>query len=350
MEVRAGLVAAEMADPFDEGDLELLEALQVHPRASWSKIGNALGRDPDVCARRWRSFQEAGVAWVTITWGQEYLRRSTVIVVEIECDPARTYEVARRLSLMNEVVTVQLIGGSHQVWVLGVWPNPRQAAGSLFETIPAVPGVRRVRSRVAPAVYATSEQWRLRVLSRPTSRGLEEPARPSVTSRPLDEVDLTLAYHLLSDGRMTFAELGSRIGMSARTAQRRVERMQRSGAIEFRCDLARPLAGWHSSAIIEASAPPGDVEAIGQAMARWPSGRTCTTITGASDLLITVGLRSIGELDAITRRLTASFPGTTIGRRELVMRPLKRYGRLLDGLGRSVGAVPLLSRAADPTG
>lgn len=47
----------------------------------------------------------------------------------------------------------------------------------------------------------------------------------------LDEIDMSLLELLLEDGRMTFKDLGKRLGIDERLAARRVARLEREGVI-----------------------------------------------------------------------------------------------------------------------
>ncbi|GAA3353999.1 hypothetical protein GCM10017744_009850 [Streptomyces antimycoticus] len=53
------------AHDLDELDRGLVHALQIHPRAPWTLVGDVLAVNPVTAARRWRRLQEAGLAWVT---------------------------------------------------------------------------------------------------------------------------------------------------------------------------------------------------------------------------------------------------------------------------------------------
>src|SRR5689334_25352106 len=56
-----------------ELDLEIVNALQINPRAEWSRIADALGLSGPTVARRWNTLAELGQAWITPAPGQRYL-------------------------------------------------------------------------------------------------------------------------------------------------------------------------------------------------------------------------------------------------------------------------------------
>ncbi|MFF2513469.1 Lrp/AsnC family transcriptional regulator [Streptomyces sp. NPDC058086] len=53
--------AAEAAMELDELDRGVVHALQIHPRAPWTLVGEVLGVNPVTAARRWHRLEEAGL-------------------------------------------------------------------------------------------------------------------------------------------------------------------------------------------------------------------------------------------------------------------------------------------------
>ena len=47
-----------------ESDLEIINALQLNPRASWTQLSSVLDRDSTTIARRWRRLVSNGHSWV----------------------------------------------------------------------------------------------------------------------------------------------------------------------------------------------------------------------------------------------------------------------------------------------
>lgn len=47
-------------EPLSEAELELIDALQINPRASWVDLGQATGSDPATAARRWQRLTGSG--------------------------------------------------------------------------------------------------------------------------------------------------------------------------------------------------------------------------------------------------------------------------------------------------
>ena len=64
-----------------------------------------------------------------------------------------------------------------------------------------------------------------------------------------DELDRRIVAALVEDGRATYAEIGTRVGLSAPAVKRRVDRLRASGAITgFSASVNPGLLGWTTEA------------------------------------------------------------------------------------------------------
>ncbi|MFD8216034.1 AsnC family protein [Streptomyces sp. NPDC059697] len=79
--------AAEAAMELDELDRGVVHALQIHPRAPWTLVGEVLGVNPVTAARRWHRLEEAGLAWVTACPRLSNSRIVVTGVVEVDTEP-----------------------------------------------------------------------------------------------------------------------------------------------------------------------------------------------------------------------------------------------------------------------
>ncbi|MEV5703695.1 Lrp/AsnC family transcriptional regulator [Actinoallomurus sp. NPDC052274] len=327
-----------------ETDLELIDALQIDPRASWVDVGAAIGADPVTAARRWQRLNDAGEAWTTVALGRRQMNAMSMAFLEIDCAAGAAVEVAHTLATVEHLITVQHLAAGPDLFVIAVAASMPALADYLLTDLPRVPGVAKVRAHVATRVFEASRRWRLRVLSPRSVRALAgRPGRPGppAAGGPMDETDRLLFRALLADGRAGHTELARAVGRSERTVRRRMSRLVAAGDIDFRCDLARSHAGWHSSAVLWLRMPDGLLEETGRALLDWPETRTCAALAGSRNMLLTVGLHTVSDLHPLVVRLEERFPYVRVDDRQLVLRQSKLYGRLLDPTGRAVGVVPV---------
>ena len=83
-------IAQESAALADELDLQIVNCLQLQPRASWTLGGEALDVDPVTVARRWQRLSSAGIAWVSGRATGQGGPESCLAVVELSCSAAQT--------------------------------------------------------------------------------------------------------------------------------------------------------------------------------------------------------------------------------------------------------------------
>jgi len=128
----------------------------------------------------------------------------------------------------------------------------------------------------------------------------------------LDEINLRLLAELQADGRIGFAELGRRVGMSAPAVGERVSRLERAGVITgYRAELDPAALGFPVSAIVRIRPSPGQLQRVREVAAESPEVAECYRITGDDCYLMRLHLRSIDDLEEILDRFTPHGQTTT---------------------------------------
>ena len=140
---------------------------------------------------------------------------------------------------------------------------------------------------------------------------------------------------------MSATQLAQSIGSSPATVRRRLHRIEREHLLSFRCEVANVVSRWPVIATFWASVPPDALADTAQAVAALPGVRLCTAVTGASNLLMTMWLRSLADSQRMEGLLSKHFPDLVLNDRAVALRVAKRMGRLIDDAGRSTGVVPI---------
>jgi DNA-binding Lrp family transcriptional regulator len=326
-----------------EGDLELVDALQINPTASWTKIGAILGISALTAARRWRKLEEAGIAWTGATMGPELFRGA---FVELACHPGTVDAVIAVLNEMPDVITVGRTVGDFDLYVITVAPTVAALTALLWQRLDTLDVARR-RAHVYPLVYG-GPNWRLTVLNRGQTNEIREPGSgllPSTTSTV--EADRQLFLALAQDARRAYIDLADEFGSTPHAVRRQVQRMRRRGHLAFRADIARPLAGWPVAALLRLSVPDEDVDEVGRDLGGWPETRFCAPLVAAANLVLVVNLRAPEQAGQMIAQLRARHPAVRVVDRSLVLRLAKVHGRILDDRGRSIRMVPVNPWGAD---
>jgi Lrp/AsnC family transcriptional regulator, leucine-responsive regulatory protein len=128
----------------------------------------------------------------------------------------------------------------------------------------------------------------------------------------LDETDCRIIGELATDGRVSFAELGRRVSLSAPAVTERVQRLQRAGVITgYRAEIDTRRLGYQLTAIVRIKPAPGQLPRIPELAAEIPEIGECHRITGEDCFYLKVHLRSIDELGSLLDRFLVYGETTT---------------------------------------
>jgi DNA-binding Lrp family transcriptional regulator len=331
---------------LSEGELALVEALQVSPRAPWSAVARATGGSPVTAARRWQHLVEQGAAWVTGTPGVPVWNAQCLAYVRIRCSPGRNLAVARTLAADPHALSVELTAGDFDLFVTVAATDLQALARYVLERVDLVPGITDTQTQICTHLYREGSRWRLGTL--PHEAAARLPARPEslrssdgAGAGPWTPEDVRLFVQLGLDGRSSYAALAAAAGVSEATARRRVAGMLGTGAVALRAEVAAGLTGWRVPVMLGVDAPSARLAETAAAIARLRQVRLCATLAGTPAIIVSAWLRDLEGIHDFETTLAKAIPQLTVASRLVTLRTVKRTGRLLDEDGRAVGAVPM---------
>jgi Lrp/AsnC family leucine-responsive transcriptional regulator len=127
----------------------------------------------------------------------------------------------------------------------------------------------------------------------------------------LDQTNLALLAELQQDARMSLAELGRRVGLSAPAVAERLQRLERDGVVlGYRAELDPAAVGYGISAIIRVRPAPRQLYKVAEVARSAPEVVECHRITGEDCYLIKAHIRSMRHLEELLDEL-APFGQTT---------------------------------------
>ena len=137
-------------------------------------------------------------------------------------------------------------------------------------------------------------------------------ARLDVNRPRLDQTDRRIIGELLSDGRVSLAELGRRVSLSSPAVAERVQRLERSGVITgYRAEIDPRALGYELTAIVRVKPAPRQLQRIPALAEEIAEVSECHRITGEDCFFLKVHLRSIEELSAVLDRFLVYGETTT---------------------------------------
>jgi DNA-binding Lrp family transcriptional regulator len=121
----------------------------------------------------------------------------------------------------------------------------------------------------------------------------------------MDDLDRRIVAWLQRDGRASFREIGSAVGLSAPAVKRRVDRLREEGVITGFAALTDPRAlGWTTEAFValfcEGRTEP---DRIRTAVAKHPEVVAAYTVTGDHDALVHLRVRDTSHLEDVLQRI-----------------------------------------------
>lgn len=332
---------------LSDDDQALICALQVSPRASWSDVGEALGISGVTAARRWRRISEDGTAWVTTAPGMARWAQQCLAYVEIDCAPAKRTEVAAQLAQHEFVVTAEITTGTADILVTIAAADLATMSHYLLDHLGSMESILRTRVRVATKIYTEGSAWRLVELDASALRVLER-SRPEVdpAAASADPMAMTpdvqrIARLLSVNGRASYAELAAETGMSPTTVRRHVSRLLGAGILLPRTDMAAELSGSPVQVYLWGDAPVDELPTTARTLTQLRQVRLCATVSSAPSLVVCAWLHTVEEVHRLELTIARQLPHLRIADRLIVLRTVKRMGRLVDHQGRAVGVVPI---------
>jgi len=116
----------------------------------------------------------------------------------------------------------------------------------------------------------------------------------------LDRTDQRILEELQSDGRLTMAELGRRVSLSAPAARERVQRLERSGVIVgYRADVDPKAIGYPLAAVVRVAPATRQLDKIRAIARETPEVVECHRITGEDCFVLTAHVRDVQHLEEV---------------------------------------------------
>lgn len=153
----------------------------------------------------------------------------------------------------------------------------------------------------------------------------------------LDTIAWKILENLQSHARMSFAELGRKVGLSTPAVAERVHRLEEAGIITgYHASVDMAKLGVPIHVLMRLTIPGGDLQ-IGRTVAaikELPEITRCHRITGDESFVIEAHLVSVRHLEALIDRLssfgataTSTVLSSPVERRDCSARQIETYGK-----------------------
>src|SRR3954447_24413990 len=128
----------------------------------------------------------------------------------------------------------------------------------------------------------------------------------------LDLTNLRLLAELQADGRLSQAELGRRVGLSAPAVAERLARLEREGVISgYRAEVDPRALGYTLAAVLRMRPAPRQIAKCAEIARATPEVVECHRVTGEDCFYMKLHVRSVEHLEEVIDRFTPYGQTTT---------------------------------------
>jgi Lrp/AsnC family leucine-responsive transcriptional regulator len=133
----------------------------------------------------------------------------------------------------------------------------------------------------------------------------------AIETKALDTTDLRLIEELRGDVRVSLAELGRRVGLSAPAVGERLSRLERDGTVSYRVDVDPRALGYAFAAVLRIRPAPRQIPKVADVARETPEVVECHRITGEDCFFVKVHVRDVEHLEEVIDRFTPFGQTTT---------------------------------------
>ncbi|MFI1969690.1 AsnC family transcriptional regulator [Streptomyces cinnamoneus] len=313
-------------------DRQLVQALRLDGRASFSRLATVLGVTDQTVIRRYRRLRGGGLLRV-IGLPEAHRVGLHETRLRIQCALGAAVPIADALARRADSAWVKIYSSGTEVGCLIRSHSRDERDALLLQKLPRTQHVTAITSHDLLHGYSRNpgRRWGAEVLDEGQVRALERPQATDGDRVRLDDADRAMLALLARDGRAGYPDLARAAGRSESTVRRRLDHLRESGVLYFDVEIMPVHFGCETEASLSATVAPSDLAEVGHALAGHPEVAWAAATTGTSNLAATVLCRDNKALYAyVTERL-----GALKAVRQLevvpVLRAVKRAGLLTDG-------------------
>ena len=310
---------------IDTLDRQIVDALRIDGRASFSTLATIFNSSDQTIARRYRRLkEEAGLRvaglpdGVRLGWDQWLIRLQTT--------PDSAWTIATALAKRPDTTWVTIASGGAEVTCIVKNPGTADRETLLLQKLPRTPRLVSVRAYWLMHYFAGGPVGGLPLLTSltPEQAALLAGPSPSGETAVLDDADRPLVDALSRDGRLGYPQLAAATGWSESTVRRRLEQLRATGAIFFDVETDQAVLGYPARFLLWLSVAPRHLAAVGAAMAAHPEVVFAAACTGENNLVATVICRDMAAVYEYLTRRVGSLPGVTHVESVPMLRHLKQ--------------------------
>ncbi|GGJ32703.1 Lrp/AsnC family transcriptional regulator [Streptomyces brasiliensis] len=277
------------SDTLDELDLQVLCALEIDGRASFSRIGQVLGVSDQTVARRFRRLSaEAGLRVVAVRDAAALGRDQWML--RLRCTPDSATVIADALAKRPDTQWIGLASGGTEIACMTRPRSPGEHDDLLLGKLPRTPSVVEIRAQqLLHRFYGGPTGWsrKFGALTAEQEAALRPGTWPPAGPARLEPEDEPLLAALERDGRASYPELQRATGRSESAVKRRLAALLASGAVYIDVEYHSEVLGHPVAALLWITTSPAAVHSVGEALATHQEVAFAAATAGPSHIVVT---------------------------------------------------------------
>jgi Lrp/AsnC family leucine-responsive transcriptional regulator len=133
----------------------------------------------------------------------------------------------------------------------------------------------------------------------------------AIETKAIDVIDLRLLDELRGDARVSLAELGRRVGLSAPAVGERLSRLEREGTVRYRVEVDPRALGYAFAAVLRMRPAPRQIPKVAEVARATPEVVECHRVTGEDCFYMKLHVRTVEHLEEVIDRFTPYGQTTT---------------------------------------
>ncbi len=310
---------------LDSLSRRITAALQVDPRASWTRIAAALGEPERTVARRGKELLDSGdvrVVGVIAATGAAILRA--------RCHLGMTRAVAAGLARRDDTMFVYAVTGQEDC-VAELQVDDAHLADLILNDLPSVAGIRSIRIDPITRLYRSVREWRPDILT-PTqvaalTRTRQEVYQPDgTTSATIPDIHRAILRILARDARTPTLDIARMVGLSENTVRRHLEILEANQQSRLRVVVEPSLLGYAAEAMVSVKVAPRRHDELVEALLSHPEVRYAAALGGTDAVLVDLACTDRLALHRLVTRSEWALLAESISV-STVLEATKRSGR-----------------------
>jgi DNA-binding Lrp family transcriptional regulator len=315
---------------MDSIDARIVAAVQADARASYAQLAAMLDVSESTVMRRLQRLRSSGELVVIGVIDAQRCGLGRPVLVQLRTEPGRTVEVAQTVAARTDVRFLTLVSGRCDIICELIVRDRRHLATTLLQELARIDGITSTSTAAVLRTYKTRDEWSRVLLPDSVSAG--SPAASSdvgLKAAKMDHLDMALISALGQDGRRSYVDLASELGLSETAVARRLGALLAGKQLALATLVDPSALGFEVEAFLRLRVDLAAAETVAMLLASRTEIRYVSATAGYSDIVCEAVLRDNDALHEFMTGTLGNLRGVRDLEIDLQLQTMKRSFRQL---------------------